>query len=346
MVHRVMRVRVRWKMGANQAELNRMVASLEMSGAYRVLERFELQSRYGEPGDAGDIRSVMFVATETTGVSAFSDVMFELGYVVADVDTKTGYVLRIGGKYQGFESPARPLGAYISELTGVGDEDIKGKRFDDARVEADLAKVDLVVSHNAGLERPFLEKRFKGFEEKWFACSGIDVDWLAYGSRLKNLEFLAYKLARVFFEGRRALSQAEMMVHVLAQEVPDIGVPMAEMLQNSRGIVQRVWADGAAPQVGAMLKAAGYVYSSNTSDLDIKRTWYRETGDVQSELLWLAGGALPAGAMVTVDVVTGRERFTGRVKKRVNCPVGNGDAGSTSNESSSNDERRRTPLPV
>jgi len=338
-------------MGANQAELNRMVASLEMSGAYRVLERFELQSRYGEPGDAGDIRSVMFVATETTGVSALSDVMFEFGYVVADVDTKTGAVLRIGGKYQGFEAPGQSLGAYISELTGVEDEDIKGKRFDDARVEADLAKVDLVVSHNAELERPFLEKRFKGFEEKWFACSGIDVNWLAYGSRLKNLEFLAYKLARVFFEGRRALSQAEMMVHVLGQEVPDMGVPMAEMLHNSRGIVHRVWASDAAPQVGGMLKAAGYEYSTINSPLDIKRTWYRETSDVKGELLWLAQGALPEGSMVTVDVVTGRERFTGRVKKRISCAVGSGQEPSGSatqarQDGRSNNMNTRAPLPV
>lgn len=338
-------------MAANQAELNRMVASLEMSGAYRVLDRFELQSRYGEAGDPGDIRSVMFVATETTGVSVFSDVMFEIGYVVADVDTKTGAVLRIGGKYMGFENPARPLGAYISELTGLNDDDLQGKRFDESRVEADLAKVDLVVSHNAELERPFLEKRFKGFEEKWFACSGVDVNWLAFGSRLKNLEFLAFKLARVFFEGQRALSQAEMMVHVLGQEVPEMGVPMAEMLHNSRGIVHRVWADGAAPQVGGMLKAAGYEYSTINSPLDIKRTWYRETSDVQGELMWLAQGALPEGSMVTVDVVTGRERFTGRVKKRISCAVGGGQAGNARSAAEthagrSNDEHRRAPLPV
>lgn len=335
-------------MGANTAELNRMVTSLEMSGSYRVLERFQLLGRYGEAGQQEDIRRVMFVATETTGLSVVEDTMFEIGYLLAEVDTKTGAVLRTGGKYQGFEDPGKPLGDYVSGLTGVGDEDVKGKKFDAARITEDIGKVDLVVSHSAEFDRKFLEKRFPQFEEKWFACSGADVDWLAYGSRLTSLEFLAYKVARVFFEGKRTLSMAELLVHVLAVEVPDVGCPMAELLSNSRPMRHRVWAESAPAEMAAVLKAAGYDYCTNAMPFDMKRTWFRETANYQEELEWLAKEVLPHGALVTVDQVSGRERFTGRVKKRNQLKIGAGGSSSDGqrNTSSGQQERRRAPLPM
>lgn len=335
-------------MSANTAELNRMVTSLEMSGTYRVLERFQLQGRYGEAGNQEDIRRVMFVATETTGVSVIEDSMFELGYLLAEVDTKTGAVLRIGGKYQGFEDPGKPLGDYVSELTGVRDEDVKGKQLDSARVAADIAKVDLVVSHSAEFDRKFLEKRFPQFEEKWFACSGIDVDWLAFGSRLTSLEFLAYKVARVFFDGRRTLSMAELLVHVLAMEVPQVGRPMVELLSNSRALLHRVWADGAPNEMFPTLKAAGYEYCTAAMPFDLKRTWYREAADFQAELDWLGQEVLPRGSVVSVDQVSGRERFTGRIKKRTAMKIGAGDAAQHQRGpgAARASEGRRAQLPV
>lgn len=334
-------------MSANTAELNRMVTSLEMSGSYRVLERFQLLGRYGEAGQQEDIRRVMFVATETTGLSLIEDSIFELGYLLAEVDTKTGAVLRTGGKYQAFEDPGKPLDPYVSELTGVKDEDVKGKVFDAARIAADIAKVDLVVSHSADFDRQFLEKRFPEFQDKWFACSGTDVNWLAYGSRLTSLKFLAYKVARVFFDGRRTLSMAELLVHVLAMEVPDVGCPMAELLNNSRTMLNRVWADGAPSEMAGVLKAAGYDYCTNAMPFDLKRTWFRETTNVQEEIDWLGSEVLPRGAVVTVDQVSGRERFTGRVKKRTQMKIGEA-TGSSAQRSTPNatPERRRAPLPM
>lgn len=337
-------------MSTNTAELNRMVTSLEMSGSYRVLERFQLQPRYGEPGAQEDIRTVMFVATETTGMSASQDCMFEIGYLVADVDTRSGAVLRMGGKYQGFEDPGVELGPYLSGLTGVRDEDLKGKRFDEARIAADIAKVDLVVSHSGDFDRKFLEKRFPDFEQKWFACSGVDVNWLSFGSRLTNLEFLAYKVGRVFFEGRRTLSMAELLVHILAVEVPDMGTPMAELLGNSRSMFYRVWAEGASAEAAPLLKAAGYELCTNAMPFDLKRTWFREVPNYQAELEWLSENILPAGTQVSVDQVSGRERFTGRVKKRSAVLIGRqgpaaGDGGG-SKETSGSQERRRATMPV
>lgn len=72
---------------------------------------------------------------------------------------------------------------------------------------------------------------------------------------------------------------------------------MAELLNNSRTMLNRVWADGAPSEMAGVLKAAGYDYCTNAMPFDLKRTWFRETTNVQEEIDWLGSEVLPRGAV-------------------------------------------------
>jgi DNA polymerase-3 subunit epsilon len=319
-------------MSASTKELFQMVTTLEMSGAYKVLERFSPKAIYQEAVEGADIRRLMVVVTETTGVSVQNDVMIEFGYVVADFDSKTGEVLRVVTKYQGNEDPARPVSAIVTRLTGITDAQLTGKRFDDDRVASDLSRVDMVISHNSGFERRFLEKRFPDFIGKWFGCSQRELDWMMYGSTSAKIEFLAFKLRAVYFEAQRSLGNAEVLLDILAHKVEGTPTPLAQILESSRQSTYRLFAANAPAAAMQALVRAGYQEIQGDEGLPAG-TLFRETRNIAGAMEWLGKYVYAPGTVLPVDVVTGRERYSDRVKKRaeyaVTAPAPAGAAGTT-----------------
>lgn len=307
-------------MSASTKELYQMVTALEMSGAYKVLERFAPKAIYQEAAEGADIRRLMVVATETTGVSVQNDVMIEFGYVIADFDSRTGEVLRVVTKYQGNEDPARPVSAIVTRLTGITDAQLSGKRFDDDRVASDLTRVDMVISHNSGFERRFLEKRFPDFIGKWFGCSQRELDWTMYGSTSAKIEFLAFKLRAVYFETQRSMGNAEVLLDILAHKVEGMPTPLSQILESSRQATYRLFAINAPAGAIQGLVRAGYLEFQGDESIPAG-TLYRETRNIAGALEWLGKHVYAPGTVLPVEVVTGRERYSDRVKKRADYAV-------------------------
>lgn len=304
-------------MSSSIVELNQMVGALEMSGGYRILERFKAREGYGDMGNAEDLRSVMVVCMQTTGKDLRSDAIFELGYVVAQVDRKTGVPVRVACKYQGTEDPKQPLGQEVMRRTGMTSAQIQGTTFDERRVHEDLARASLVVVRGAESDRLFLEKRFPGFREKWFASVDRDVDWPQYGASNTELDYLAFKLCSAFFEPGRSLLNAEVLTFILSQEIVDVGRPLKDMLEALRAPRLRVWLRSAPPDKRAMLRAAGWKLNGASGPYDMKGCMYIETTDPDEKLEWLAEHVHPAIKSVTVDKVTGLERYSPRYSARM-----------------------------
>jgi len=307
-------------MSASTKDLFQMVTALEMSGAYKVLERFAPKAIYQEAAEGADIRRLMVVATETTGVSVQNDVMIEFGYVIADFDSKTGEVLRVVTKYQGNEDPVRPVSPVVTRLTGITDAQLKGKRFDDDRVASDLSRVDMVISHDSGFERRFLEKRFPDFIGKWFGCSQRELDWMMYGSTSAKIEFLAFKLRAVYFEAQRSLGNAELLLDILAHKAEGLDTPLSKIMESSRQSTYRIFASNAPAGAVKALVRAGYQEVQGDDSVPVG-TLFRETRNITGALEWLGKYVYAPGTVLPVEVVTGRERYSDRVKKRADHSV-------------------------
>ncbi|MBS0512928.1 MAG: 3'-5' exonuclease [Proteobacteria bacterium] len=308
---------------ADYADLARQ---LEATGDFKVLRRFEPAPCYAplEGVDPQQLRVAMVVDTETTGLSKDDDRIIDLGYVLAEFHPRTGLVHRVLERYSGFEDPGRPIPANITELTGIRDADVAGQVFDAVRVEAAIARAHLVIAHNAPFDRGFLEARFPSFMNKWWACSQREAPWQAMMTGSTKLEWLAYRLGSVFYGAHRALVDAEVLLYLLTRSGPEARTILSHILERSGRRTYCVWAEHAPFEMKDRLKMdKGYSWSDGASPQKPIKAWYKGgVEDLAAELAMLGRDIYPRAAQVTVDTVTGRERYTDRYLSREKMPVG------------------------
>lgn len=297
-----------------------MAAALARSGQYRVLRRFVPAETYqvGPVVDPSRVRAVLVVDVETTGLRKETDRIIDLGFVLAEFDRLTGQVMRVLERYSGFEDPEGPIPAAITQLTGIRDEDVRGQRLDDVRVEAAIARADLVVAHNAPFDRGFLELRYPSFETKWWACSQREAPWAALMTGSTKLEWLAYHLGQVFYDAHRALIDAEVLLFLLAQPGPGGRSILSHVLESSGRKTYCVWADNAPFEMKDTLKLEkGYAWNDGSRPGRPIKAWFKEPViELDAELAMLAAEVFRRPARVSVDVITGRERYTDRFASR------------------------------
>mgnify|MGYP001178213203 FL=1 len=307
-------------------ESRRMVTALEMSGNYKVLRRFAAPDCYGTFAADVRMRRVAVVDTETTGLDKAKDKVFELGYVIVEFDPLSGRLGQVMSRYNGTEDPGVPLSEDVKELTGKTDEMLAGTEFDDEFISDEMSQVDLVVAHNAGFDRTFLEKRFPVFAGKWFACSMKEVDWRQFGSASQKLEFLAFAVCKMFYEAHRALVDAEVAVHLLSQVGKDGKTALAQLLESSKRPSYRVWANEAPIEKKDVMKADGFWWNDGSDPKRPVKVWIKETRDLDGTLAMLREKVYGRDAIVTVETITGIERYTDRLGAIQKLGLGGGDA--------------------
>ncbi|BAH39604.1 exonuclease [Gemmatimonas aurantiaca T-27] len=288
------------------AQHETMVEALELSGDYQVLRRLVVPAFYHAPDAAPPGTPLMrglVVDVETTGLDTARDVIIEFGAVPFDFDGE-GRVYTVHPPLSYFEDPGRPIPAEASAITGITDDDVRGKRIDDAAVLAALDQAVLVIAHNAGFDRRMLERRLPAFAAKHWACSQQEVPWVRFGSRSQKLDYLLYRIARAFHTGHRAADDCLATLHLLASahpvspsdssdDVEDVRsavqiAPLQLLLQHARRRTYRLWATGTPIEVKDVLKAHGYRWFPGSEQR--QKGWYRDlTSDdaLAEEQVWL-----------------------------------------------------------
>ncbi len=99
------------------------------------------------------------VDLETTGLSAASDRILEIGLVVERAR-------RTLGRFSTLVDPGQPIPALVTRLTGIHDADVAGAPGEAAALELFAAvlreqRVDVLVAHNARFDRTFLRKAWR-----------------------------------------------------------------------------------------------------------------------------------------------------------------------------------------
>ena len=251
--------------------LKRLIAQTD---DFRLLERIPLT----KPGlilpceldkATGDELSIVFLDTETTGLSAESDAIIELGLVRASFSPSAKKLVSIDRIISAYEDPGRPLSPFITELTGITDDMVRGKRIDEKTVADCLENVSLIVAHNASFDRPFFEKRFTGFDDMNWACSLEGIDWNRLGFSRRKLEDLSLK-SGYFYEAHRATIDCLALAWLLHIH-PDA---MADLLEQANRKTVVVHAFGAPFEARDILKTRGYRWHDGTSGAN--RHWWKE----------------------------------------------------------------------
>ena len=153
-----------------------------------ILERVPLPLVEQQPNER--VFSVIFLDTETTGLNYAVDKVIELGMVKCKISLDRNIILSIEQIFDAYEDPKQPLSATITSLTGITDEMVRGKRFDDNAVLQFFNDNPLVIAHNAKFDRPFVERRFPNLAKCPWACSYQEIKWSERGFAISKLEFI------------------------------------------------------------------------------------------------------------------------------------------------------------
>jgi DNA polymerase-3 subunit epsilon len=179
-----------------------LAAQLAEHPDYRVLRRLDTSRAW--PALSGPtVRRAAIVDTETTGTDPAVDKVIELAVVVFEYCREAGTVGRVLGTYDGLEDPGQAIPPESTAIHGITDAMVAGKRIDDAAVARLLEGVGIVIAHNAGFDRKFLEPRLPVFASLHWGCSWQEVPWSEAGIESSKLEYLAYRHG-FFYEGHRA----------------------------------------------------------------------------------------------------------------------------------------------
>jgi DNA polymerase-3 subunit epsilon len=169
---------------------------------YKVKRRLIPILNFGA-GTGGPTKRVLVLDTETTGLDWRSESIIELAMLAVDIDLQTGHPVGNVEVYEDFEDPGRPIPPEITKLTGITNKDVMGQKLNEDKIKDMVARADLIVAHNAGFDRPFVENRLEVFEHKAWACSFAGIDWKAQGLGSAKLEFLCSELGW-FYDAHRA----------------------------------------------------------------------------------------------------------------------------------------------
>lgn len=297
--------------------LEAMAQRLEQDPDYRVLRRLVPILDFGaaapEPG-SGDVppvlKRVLVLDTETTGLSHAADRIIELAMLFVDVDTATGLPVGPVACFEGFEDPGMPIPEVARQVTGITDEMVKGHRLDDAAVQSMVDQAELIVAHNAGFDRPFVESRFPVFAGKAWACSFMDIDWKALGAGSSKLGALALDHGW-FYDAHRALVDCHALLQVLTRPLGTSTVTgLSRLIDAGSQSSFKLRATGAPFESKDLLKARGYRWDAEG------RVWYCSLPSderLEAELEWLKAEVYGRRqARVQVEALDSRVRYSAR----------------------------------
>jgi DNA polymerase-3 subunit epsilon len=263
----------------SEAELEAMADALAASGQYRVQRRLRHRPKLEAPAGI-EPKQALFVDVETTGLDHLSDEIIELAMVPFTYGPD-GQVYEVKEPFQRFNQPQKPISAEIRRLTGITDEMVAGHVIDSAEVEAFAKEAVLVIAHNAGFDRRFIERVAPEFAIKGWACSQSQIDWAGEGIEGTRLPYLVAG-AGYFYDKHRAVSDCLAAIELLASPLPvTAGTGLSQLLENARKPTWRIWAENSPFDLKDVLKARGYRW--NPEGTSFPKAWFIDVADEARE---------------------------------------------------------------
>ncbi len=258
-------------------------------------------------GEAAELRRAVVLDVETTGLDHRVDSVIELGIRRFDFHRLSGEVVAVGEAYTALQDPGRPLSDDVKRITGLGDADLAGQEIDWSVARRLLDEAQIVVAHNAGFDRPFVDKALGGTHKIW-GCSLRQVDWASHGFTKRSMEMLSVWHG-FFTTAHRALADADATLHLLTFRGPEAQGPyLKELLARAREPFFRLAVCETPRELNTELKGRRYRWRPAPDYV-----WFRELrpSELETEKAWVREHVLePAGrGYLDVTEISAWERF-------------------------------------
>ena len=220
-----------------------------------------------------------------------------------------GRIFEVGKPFEQLSEPSRPIPIEVQQLTGISPDSLTGKRIDLFEVARFAEAADLIVAHNAGFDRPFLERLSPVFRQMPWACSMSQIDWRSWGYESTKLEYLALKTG-FFFDGHRAAWDCFAGIELLSSRAGD-STGMAHLLRGALSTGWRIGVAGSPFDANAVLRERGYKWARNGATGN--RHWEVEVDEARkTEELKFLGSDRFKRAAIQIARVSPFERFSAR----------------------------------
>jgi DNA polymerase III subunit epsilon len=296
-----------------QSELNlaAMADALAKTGDYRVLRRLVPRTAF-TPSNGEITKTGVLIDVETTGLDPRKDEIIELGMVKFDYFSD-GRVAGLRDVFASFNEPTESITPEISALTGITNEMVAGQKIDNAAVSSFVADAVIVIAHNAGFDRKFVERYWPMFQHKAWGCSATEVEWRKFGFEGSRLGYLLNG-AGFFHQAHRAVDDCHAMLEILAFEIPAIEKSaLAVLLEHARRKTMRVWAEQSPFELKDTLKRRGYRWSDGADGRP--RSWYIDIDEVKlpAEIAFLKNEIYRSDVEPRLETLTAFTRFSARI---------------------------------
>lgn len=269
--------------------LNRCAEQLKASNDFQVLRRLKPKTQFCRDTTQA-VHKVCIIDTETTGLDTEHCEIIELGYQIIEFDSNGQFYQVLSAK-NFLNEPDGEITPEITQVTGLTLADVKGHKIPWDEVLADLSEVKLCVAHNAGFDRPVLERYHPIFIDKIWGCSVQQIDWAELTNvSSRSQEFLAWKIGQFFYDAHRALDDVQALSELLSICIGEEQRPaFSYLLQSIRISKVMLKATGAPFDVKDDLKNRNYRWNA------AERVWQKMLNecDLEEERIWLAAHSTP-----------------------------------------------------
>ena len=254
------------------------------------------------PRAQGPIRKIALIDTETTGTDPLVDEAIDIAVVTIEVDA-AGEIVGIANAGQALRDPGMPIPSQITKLTGLTDDDVRGKVINLEALQSRIMAADVRIAHVARFDLAFVEQLLPGTAGAAWACSATDFDWFNFGFDGRKLGYLLTQVG-LFNDAHRAMADVVSLAHLLAHRLRHGGTVLGDLLASAERPTVRFEATAAGFEHRGVLKARGYRWDPRA------RVWWCEIGegDCASEERWFRQHVAPHGPLPRMLPITWHQR--------------------------------------
>lgn len=291
-------------------DIQESISVINSSKDHKVLTR--VPESLTKKESSGKSFKAAFIDLETTGLDPRKDEIIEVGVLITTFTNEDGFI-NIDFTNNQLQQPNKPISEEITKITGITNEDVKGKVIDWDLLKDQLINVDLIICHNAYFDRNFMELQTPEFfqsliKSKPFGCSSNGINWREFGFEGAKLEYLNLKMG-YFYEGHRALIDCYATLNLFISK-PEAFTELKEKVRQKEVLI---CATNASFDKKDVLKKRNYRWSGGDSNLP--KSWWTTVPEkeYQEELQFLKTEIYRQDTIdLPTKIITAKEKYSYR----------------------------------
>ena len=226
---------------------------------------------------------VCFLDLETTGSNKETSKIIEFAGKLTAIDKNNGELIGIIDSYQSFNDPEEPISHEITRITGITDEDVKGRSLNWGIISQIMHDADIIVAHNASFDRAFMDRYLPLSKDKVWVCSVNDINWAERGFNARGQEILCIWHG-FYYESHRAMYDVDALIHLVTYDVKEQNKASLELIANSTKSSYQIAAINSPYETKDLLKSRKYRWNPT------RKYWWKNIflEDLESEKEWMA----------------------------------------------------------